>query len=245
MRTRIVVYCRNIANQWVDTFVHCYEPGRVFSPYITSPLAKEALNAALPGRIEVHTRFEIEAFAAGASSLSTLRTLHEKGYQLFHVPRLHAKVFDHPRDFATVGSQNLTQQGTRNREATVLIRDPELLAQLRRQLARWVADRQPITLEMILEAEDAIILLRKEFRRLKLACRRIEAGVFAAHIKREDGSRLAKERSENELRIFQQELQERLSRMGDGDSVPKDFLPTSRMERDRMAKARKGCSIPS
>ena len=223
MNPSVAIYCRNVADHWIDAFVHCYDPARVFSPYITSPLAKEALNATLPGWIEVYTRFEIEAFAAGASSLSTLKALHGKGYPLFRVPRLHGKIFDHPRGFATVGSQNLTQQGTRNREATVLIRKPELLAQLRRQLARRVADRRPITLEIILEAEGAVILLRKDFRRLKRACRRIEERVFSAQVARNDERHRLKEHGETELRTYQQELQERLARMGDGNSVPHDF----------------------
>ncbi|MDQ3623475.1 MAG: phospholipase D-like domain-containing protein [Verrucomicrobiota bacterium] len=223
MTANVVIHCRNVAGHWAGAFIHCYERARVFSPYITSSLAEQALEASWPHWIEVHTHFAVEAFAAGASSLATLKALHEKGYPLFSVPRLHAKVFDHPRDFATIGSQNLTQRGIRNREATVLIRDPELLAQLRRQLAHWIADRRPITMEMILETEAAIILLRKEFRRLQRACRQVEKQVLAAQHKRDEQSRLLKKQEDVALRTYQQELQQRLGRMGDGTSVPYDF----------------------
>lgn len=218
-----VVYCRDVAGLWTGSFLHCYDKARVFSPYITSSLAERALEAALPQLIEVYTRFEIESFVSGASSLSSLKTLKEKGYPLFHVPRLHAKVFDHHRDFATVGSQNLTQGGTRNREATVLIRDPALLMQLRRQLDRWVTDRQPITMEMILEAEAAIILLRKEFRRLQRACRQLDKRVICAQSERDEQARLTNEQRKDELLTYQRERQIRLDRMGDGVSVPKGF----------------------
>ena len=223
MSLNVAIYCSNVAGQWIGSFAHCYDHARVFSPYITSSLAERALKGSTPRWIEVYTRFEIEAFAAGASSLSTLRMLKKKGYPLFHVPRLHAKVFDHPRDFATVGSQNLTQRGTRNREATILIRDPELLAQLRRQLARWALAGQPITMQMIRDAEAAIVLLRKEFQNLQRSCRKIEQRVFSAQSARDDRRSLVNEQRETELRAYQQERQTRLDRMGDGTSVPYDF----------------------
>ena len=45
---------------------------------------------------------------------AAIEELKQKGYMLRSVPNLHAKVIITSNDFATVGSQNLTQKGTKN-----------------------------------------------------------------------------------------------------------------------------------
>lgn len=223
MNAAITIHCRNVAGQWKGAFLHCYDPGYVFSPYITSSLVEKALEATLPSRIEVHTSFDIASFAAGASSLSSLKSLHKIGYPLFHVPRLHAKIVFHPRKFATVGSQNLTQRGTLNREATVVITDAGLMAQMRKQIDRWMADRRPISLEMIQEAEVQIATLVREYRRLNRISKRLERQIFDAEDYRLSDAARTELRQQEDLCAYRDQLRQKLEQMGDGHSVSKEF----------------------
>jgi len=230
-QTAIAIHCRNVAGVWSGTLKQCGETARIFSPYLTSGLAEEVLDSDEPANVEIHTRFDIEAFACGASSLATVRLLAERKYPLYDVPRLHAKVFEHPDGFATIGSQNLTQRGTRNRETTVVIRDAEALERLRIQLDRWVKDRRPITLEMIAEAEAAIVDLERAFKSLRRACLKIEREAFEAQSIRdaeaqravaETARRQRMEAMTAKLRLssYQRERTARLAKLGDDDAVP-------------------------
>jgi uncharacterized protein YqfA (UPF0365 family) len=200
----VSVHCHNIAGQWIETLRQCDTTARIFSPYVTSGLAERAIASDSPGNIEVYTRFHIEAFACGASSLKTLRRLLEAGHPLFDVQRLHAKVFESPNGFATVGSQNLTQRGTRNRETTVAIRDPKILEKLKRQLDRWVALRRAITIEMIEEAELAIEDMVSAFRKLQRRCAQIEKDISSAQTERDEAERIAAEKAERERQQAEQ-----------------------------------------
>lgn len=231
--TAIAIHCRNVAGVWSGSLKQCGAVARVFSPYLTSGLAEEVLDSDQPAKVEVHTRFDIEAFASGASSLATVRVLVERNYPLYDVPRLHAKVFEHPQDFATVGSQNLTQRGTRNRETTVVIRDEVALEKLRTQLDRWVLDRRPITLEMIAHAEAAIADLERAFKSLRRACLKIEREAFEAQVERDAEARRAAKQAERLRRLaamtlklrlprYQRERAERLAKLGGEGRVPKD-----------------------
>jgi phosphatidylserine/phosphatidylglycerophosphate/cardiolipin synthase-like enzyme len=115
------LYLRNIARRWKKEFSVEAERKLIFSPYVTSSTAESVVGQS--GPCEIHTEFSVELFASHASSLETLRLLMDRGHKLFHVTNLHAKVFLIPRQFASVGSQNLTLGGTTNREASVVLQD--------------------------------------------------------------------------------------------------------------------------
>lgn len=229
----IAIHCRNVAGVWRGSLKQCGAVARVFSPYLTSGLAEEVLDSDQPANVEVHTRFDIEAFASGASSLATVRLLVERNYPLYDVPRLHAKVFEHPQGFATIGSQNLTQRGTLNREATVVIRDEGALEKLRTQLDQWVLDRRPITLEMIAHAEAAIVDLERAFKSLQQACLKIELEAFEAQERRDAEAQRAAKQAEQLRRVealrlslrlsnYKRERAERLAKLGGEGPVPRD-----------------------
>ncbi len=231
----ISIHCSNVAGIWIGSLQSCENAARIVSPYLTSRLVNEAVQSDFPHKVEIHTRFDIEAFVCGASSLATLRRLFDDGFPLFDVPRLHAKIFEHPDGFATIGSQNLTQRGTRNRESSVVIRKPALLKTLKLQLDRWVIDRRPITLEMIADAEAAIIELKPVYRALRRKCGPIEREIFAAQAERNEAARLAAEEDErkrkeqegeqdeaNRLSFYQEWRDRRLAKLGGVDRVPRE-----------------------
>ena len=211
----------------------------VFSPYITSPLAIRAVAVANPKLAAIYTRFDIEAFASRASSIHALEALQKAGHPLFEVPGLHAKIIIAGGQLATVGSQNLTAGGTRNREATVIITDPEEIERLKRQTDRWVADARPITSEMIADVKAILGPIQRAMKKVQRACRDAERQVVETELmrsvelkKREAAAetlRLEAVRSRDaalqaaraaQLAAYQKERGYRLLEMGAGSFVP-------------------------
>lgn len=153
--TALKFYTRNIARAWRLAAANA-PPGMliVLSPYITSNTAESVLSAGI--MCAVHTVFEVELFASGASSLKTLRALAANGHALFHIPLLHAKVVLDPNSFVSVGSQNLTQAGTKKKEISVGFSDEETSKSVAALILPWLDERVPITAEMIDEMEACV-----------------------------------------------------------------------------------------
>lgn len=168
----------------------------VFSPYITSSTAESVLCAVNPSHWEVHTVFDAMHFANGGSSIRTLRNLHKQGCKLYHIQDLHAKIFFVPDQWASIGSQNLTSRGTRNREASVFLRDPVVLKRLNSDLEIWLQVRQPISEIMLDEMEQQLPKLRKLFRQLSVAVEAANELVAAREVSRQKELELAERESE-------------------------------------------------
>lgn len=143
------IYLRSIARRWKTEIVGRPETKYVFSPYITSSTAESVLAAIAGEPCEIHTLFSAELFVSKSSSLKTIKKLASYGHKMFHLPDLHAKLILVPGAFASIGSQNLTRNGTRNKEATVLIKAATQLQCIEKAIIPWLADRVPITPEMI------------------------------------------------------------------------------------------------
>lgn len=197
------LHFNNAAGQWRRRVAAAVSaPLKIFSPYITG---KQALHLAR-GRdqTEVYTLFEAELFASRASALSEVKALLMTGVDVYRLPDLHAKILWIPGHFLSVGSQNLTSQGMRNKEATAIIAHEPWMTQVETALDRWIQQRQRITLEMVAHMESEIIPLRAEFKKLRSKFLGIDEAVRAA------------ERQRQQLRA---EKNKRLRRKGNDQNV--------------------------
>lgn len=131
----------------------------VVSPYLATPNAELAVAWADKETAVILTTFEVETFATGASDIRTVKRLVDAGFHVRGLHGLHAKIVL-ADDAAIVGSQNLTNRGRRNKEATVLIRDREVVEGLRADLALWMQDSFRITLGMVADIERELDDLR-------------------------------------------------------------------------------------
>lgn len=172
------IYTRSIDRRWRNELHD--ETVRVwaFSPYLTSKTADSVLGRLGEGACEIHTLFEMEVFASGASSLSTLSKLLDKGHQLFHLPKLHAKIILAPGEFASIGSQNLTSRGTRNKEATIAFQDSANLKELEKSIQPWLLERIPITKAMIADMEELLPPVRRLYLAAQAAAKDADAEIL-------------------------------------------------------------------
>ncbi|MEC4722770.1 phospholipase D-like domain-containing protein [Noviherbaspirillum sp. CPCC 100848] len=156
----------------------------ICSPYLTPRTALSVIQASSPERCEIYTRFSIEDFASGASSLPVLKSILQDGYAVFEVQALHAKILLASKQFASIGSQNMTARGVRNREATYCTEDAAEVAHVEQMLEPWLDSATPITEAMV---EDALRLLppvKKAFRAAQSAAAEMEAEIRAAEAER-------------------------------------------------------------
>lgn len=162
------LYFRSITRRWKNIIRLAESRVIVLRLYITSSTAETVLSSVKPSICEIYTVFSLENFANRSSSLRTIAKLHSSRFRLFHLPQLHAKVVIVSGAFASVGSQNLTAQGTRNREATVTLIDKRSVEKAEEMVSRWLDNRIPISAEMIEEMKKALPPFFRRFKALQV-----------------------------------------------------------------------------
>jgi phosphatidylserine/phosphatidylglycerophosphate/cardiolipin synthase-like enzyme len=136
------------------------------------------------GRCEIYTRFSTEDFISGASSIVTLRHLKESGFPLYDLPGLHAKLVIVKGSFATIGSQNVTTNGRRRREATFATTRTREVERIWRDADGWCKERSEITLGMIEDMEALVPDLASEYEKIKARCVEADSQVRQAEERR-------------------------------------------------------------
>ncbi|SLK12190.1 phospholipase D-like domain-containing protein [Arthrobacter sp. P2b] len=189
---------RNIARRWQKELGTNATGVKIFSPFITSSTAHSVTRQLRDGSLEVHTDFRAELFANGASSLTTLSKLMDEGHALFHVDQLHAKVIIVSRQFASVGSQNLTNGGTRNKEASVVFTEASVVSDIEKFIQPWLEQRSPITPEMVADMKALLPEIAENYRKAQTAAAEADKRVAELHALREAKERF--ERQQEEVR---------------------------------------------
>ncbi|MGF6399371.1 hypothetical protein ABH905_003037 [Pseudomonas frederiksbergensis] len=196
---------QSVHTQWRENGERATKPLMLFSPYLTGNLAKQILGPTLKGM--VFTQFDAELFASRASDLDVIKGLMDEGHQLFHVPDLHAKVVIEQGVFATIGSQNITAKGTRNKELSVLVQGEKHLREVHRKVESWLMNATPITLEMISGMADLLPPLKSAYDGFKASCNDAQSKVDKAA---EEAIQRAKHAEEEAIRQSKQVEEEKI-----------------------------------
>lgn len=222
MRKPPKYYLRNISRRWQTEIKKVDDKVIILSPYLTSKTGEAVLRGSKFAECEIYTVFSVHNFVSGASSLKTLKNLHQRGCKLYHLPRLHAKIVIAPGIFATIGSQNLTRNGVKNKEASVITFDKEEVEEIEKMLDRWLPQRKLITSEMLNKLEDKVKELRRKFslinRELRKEINDLENEIWENQDERLENERLTKETEElikieeEAKRLRESQLQDKLKR---------------------------------
>lgn len=188
MPLRGQLYLADIASRWRKE-AHSDVP-HIFlvSPYITG-LVIQTLSKVPKGAANVYTCFDAELFIQRASDLGALRRCIENGHRVFHLPRLHAKIVLVPGVFASVGSQNITHGGTRNKEASVALTDPTSLRRIEKKLMAWARDSEPVTIAQIEDMQEAVTAAEVSVKKARAAIKSANEHVRDRHREREEQAR--------------------------------------------------------
>lgn len=180
------IYFRSIVRRWKKEACEAEYGLVIVSPYITSSTAKTILDSTQKiNESEVFTDFSLLNFINGSSSLHALKYLHRKGFKLYHLPHVHAKVFLSKNKFASIGSQNITSMGNLNREASTCYIQKDELIYIENCLASWKLHGTPITIDMINDYINVIQPLKIEYKELIKSIKSTENGLKNIQIERE------------------------------------------------------------
>ncbi|MEG5032161.1 phospholipase D-like domain-containing protein, partial [Microcoleus sp. AT3-D2] len=215
MRKPPYYYLKNISRRWHTEIKKLDDNDQliILSPYLTSKTAEGILRESQVANCEVYTIFSVRNFVSGASSLKTLKILHQCGCKLYHLERLHAKMIIAPGRFATIGSQNLTRNGVKNKEASVITFDKEEVKKIMEMLdSSWLKGCKPITTEMLNELEGKITNLRKKFslinREINKEISTLEDELWSNEDERIENKLLAEEAAEKQRQLEEQKQRE-------------------------------------
>lgn len=149
----------DVTHHWSKAVATAEEEVVAFFPYVTSIQVINKIPDSV--RLHLYTVFSIENFASGASCFHVLKKIFRRpDTSVYHLEGLHAKLVFVDDELVSVGSQNLTARGKKNREATVLSPTP-LDARQQRRLEQWQAEAVLLTPEMM---EEMQILLPESCR---------------------------------------------------------------------------------
>lgn len=160
------ILAKSAARAWAAGLKNSASRSCIISPYVTSSTLDLLVERSAPTGCDLYTLFEAENFMVGASSVCALRRAAANGCRLFHVDELHAKVIIGDTSFATIGSQNVTQRGTRNKEVTAVLTEPDVIQDLVELVGPWLSEATPISTAMIDQMEELVTPLMKEYQAL-------------------------------------------------------------------------------
>lgn len=165
------IYLRDVTRRWkseLNTDKKVY----ILSPYITSKTAESVVEHTK--NCEIYTVFNIENFLIGTSSIATLKNLIKKGFRVYHVAHLHAKIILVTDTFVSIGSQNLTNQGTKSKEATFTSTSLEVVKFIENEISTWISESKEISLDIVEFVEKELRPLKKKQKELKKNLENVE-----------------------------------------------------------------------
>lgn len=115
-------YASNVVRKWKKLIESTKRDVWILSPYLTSSTAETVILSSDRIKIKVFIEFSIYDFIAEASSLKTLKKLLLNGIEIYQIDNLHAKLIIIDNEIISIGSQNVTLGGTKNKEVTVITR---------------------------------------------------------------------------------------------------------------------------
>lgn len=167
-----------VLSPWEDTYYQLIESAQdellISSPFLTSgPLQQ---TAALIQRkhsfkaIHVITNLAVDSILTGSLDIAALLDFAQTvpATQITYLPRLHAKAYIADSKAAIITSANLTGGGlVNNREYGILVRDPQIVSQIRCDLDSYASLGNTVSLDTLLSLTQAAQDLKSTRQRIE------------------------------------------------------------------------------
>ncbi len=121
---------------------------RVISPFVTEQMVRNIQERIDFNSFELITRYNLQDFALGLSSLTGLKFAVESGAKIYGVQNLHSKIYLFDERSAIISSANMTRGGMiTNYECGLHLTDSQLISELHRYFNHLRAlNAEPLTL---------------------------------------------------------------------------------------------------
>lgn len=161
---------KDLFNEWIDLVGSAADTINVFTPYLDDTII-EILGATSDDiHITVITCLDGDNLFQRGYQLNTLKELITNGILVKNLEGLHAKVIVVDQSKISLGSQNFTKRGRRNKEAGMTSNASFANTELMETLKQWENISKDVSLEMIIDLikylekkEPEISALKKEF----------------------------------------------------------------------------------
>lgn len=166
----------------------------IYTPYLDR-IARFVLQAALKVSTENHavvTTIDAKTLLQSPGQLFELKKLLRDRYAVLAIDGLHAKVLLTDDSLVTVGSQNFTSRGRRNKECTALAQLPINDSELAATLVQWRESAEPVDEDFI---DQLIELLTPNIRKHKKLVGETQALIDRCRESREQAKKEARRRA--------------------------------------------------
>ncbi|MBL9117486.1 MAG: phosphatidylserine/phosphatidylglycerophosphate/cardiolipin synthase family protein [Verrucomicrobiaceae bacterium] len=159
---------RDVYRSWRSALQSALDSVVIFTPYFDGAISRllSAVESVPREHITIVTTFDPTALIQLPAQLRELKKLISSGFRVLHIDLLHAKILIVDDKVASVGSQNFTVRGRRNREATTLTSVIHENAAFVRQLCGWLDDAVPIDLAAVEELLSAVSSDRRRLSKI-------------------------------------------------------------------------------
>jgi len=208
MSSDIEIYLKSIVRRWKKE-CSCAADTIILSPYITSNTGEVVTSNIDINNCKIYTLFDAELFINKSSSINTLINLKKSGFTLYSLPNLHAKIVLTSNNIVTIGSQNLTNRGHKNFEATIVTKNKKVIRKIKEKIKELIAMRVELSLAMLEEMKEYILPFEKEYRNILTNSSKINSIISINEKKRQlDIERKKQIKKEKEIeKTKQEELQ--------------------------------------
>ena len=148
MSSDIEIYLKSIVRRWKKE-CSCATDTIILSPYITSNTGEVVTSNIDINNCKIYTLFDAELFINKSSSINTLINLKKSGFTIYSLPNLHAKIVLTSNNIVTIGSQNLTNRGHKNFEATIVTKNKKVIRKIKEKIKELIAMRVELSLAML------------------------------------------------------------------------------------------------
>lgn len=162
-------YAQDIFPNWKKLIKKSKISVIIYSPYVNEAL-NELLDFANPGvRIEIYTRLDEDTLCG---NIKALIVAISQNARVFHLPGLHAKILLIDNKFVSIGSQNFTYGGQKNKEVSFISKFSFAGSAFLNELKKWNTSSKKISASFLKELHERIIEDCKEFRESSSKLRR-------------------------------------------------------------------------
>lgn len=162
-------FAEDIYKKWLYQVKRAESTIDVISPYVSNTVKDLLTSKHISREVSrsIYTRIDSDTIFDQPWQIRALINCIKSGIDVYHIPLLHAKHLIIDGWDITIGSQNFTKRGRKNKESTVLTFGHRTWSKFSKTLDEWMEEAVPIRLSYLIELEKKLSPLREDIKRLR------------------------------------------------------------------------------
>ncbi len=164
-------HAKDVFSRWQKLVWRARNSVTVYSPFLNETINELLESVASGVKIKIITRLDEDSLCGNGNAYqlkALLKAKCEQSASIFHLPGLHAKILLVDNEFVSIGSQNYTNRGRKNKEASFVSKSSFLNSKLLREIEEWNGCVENVSESYLEELYNNIIEDCKDFQKRKL-----------------------------------------------------------------------------